>query len=490
MSSNSKKTGAPPKPVMLSTRALILLIVSAVLSLRALPSQAEEGFSIIFYLVVGALVFFIPAALISAELASAWPQDGGVYLWVKQAFGPRAGFVAIFMQWVENLPWFPSMLTFVASGLAFIVNPKLAENKYFVFVSVLVLLWLGTWLNTKGMKWSAFLSSTGATAGVLIPGVLLIVSAVVYLALGNAPAIEFSFQALIPDLGNLRQLMLLVGMLVGLAGIELSAVHIREVDNPTKNFPKATLIATGMIIVINILASLSIAVIVPAGKITASEGLFEAFKEVLSKFGLHWMMPVICIMLAYGGFAAVATWLLGPSKGLLEVAKEGYMPTFWQKRNKNGTPINILLAQSTLSSVIALSILFAPTVADAFVQMTALTALLYMVMYVLMFAAVIKLRYSQPDVVRPYKIGGGKIGIWIVAGIAILASVLVVAFGFIPPAEVTSLGARIGYWAFLAGGAVLFISVPLLFYRNALKKHTVKPENKETVPESSLEKPQ
>ncbi|MEG1872803.1 MAG: APC family permease [Ruthenibacterium sp.] len=254
MSSNSKKTSAPPKPVMLSTRALILLIVSAVLSLRALPSQAEEGFSIIFYLVVGALVFFIPAALISAELASAWPQDGGVYLWVKQAFGPRAGFVAIFMQWVENLPWFPSMLTFVASGLAFIVNPKLAENKYFVFVSVLVLLWLGTWLNTKGMKWSAFLSSTGATAGVLIPGVLLIVSAVVYLALGNAPAIEFSFQALIPDLGNLRQLMLLVGMLVGLAGIELSAVHIREVDNPTKNFPKATLIATGMIIVINILA--------------------------------------------------------------------------------------------------------------------------------------------------------------------------------------------------------------------------------------------
>ncbi|MEG0329609.1 MAG: amino acid permease [Longicatena sp.] len=464
------KNGTSSKKAILSTQSLILLIVSAVLSLRALPSQAEEGLAIIFYIVVGAMVFFIPAALVSAELASAFPQEGGVYLWVKEAFGAKFGVVAIFMQWFENLPYFPSMLTFVATGIAFVVNPQLSENKYFIFTMVITLLWLGTWINTKGMKWSAFLSSSGATIGVIIPGVLLIVCACVFLLAGNTPAIVFSLNSFFPDLGNMNQLMLLVAMLVGLAGIESSAVHIREVNNPTKNYPKAIFIATAIIIFINILASLSIAVIVPVDKITASEGLFEAFKEVFAVFKMSWLTPIAYLALAYGGFAAVTTWLLGPSKGLLQVAKEGYMPTLFQKRNKNEIPVNILFAQSGLSSLIACSILFAPSVADAFMLMTALTAMLYMVMYLLMFMAAIKLRYSQPNIERPYRIAGGTIGIWIVSGVAILGSIVVMAFGLIPPKEITTMGAKIAYWTFLIGGTALFASVPLLFYRNSKKK--------------------
>ena len=102
----------------MSVTTMALLTVAAVLSLRNLPSEAEYGYSVIFYITMAAICFFVPSALVSAELASGWPQDGGVYLWVKEAFGPKWGFVAVFMQWVENLPWFPAVLTFVASSAA------------------------------------------------------------------------------------------------------------------------------------------------------------------------------------------------------------------------------------------------------------------------------------------------------------------------------------------------------------------------------------
>lgn len=172
----------------MSVFTMTMLTVAAVLSLRNLPTQADFGYSIIFYITAAAICFFVPSALISAELASGWPEDGGVYQWVKQAFGPKWGFVAIFMQWVENLPWFPMVLTFVAAALAYAFDmPGLSDNKYFVFGAIIVTLWLSTWLNFHGIKLSAFLSSSGALFGTVIPGILIILLAIWYFSAGNAP---------------------------------------------------------------------------------------------------------------------------------------------------------------------------------------------------------------------------------------------------------------------------------------------------------------
>ena len=162
------------KSKSMSVFTMSMLTVAAVLSLRNLPSQAEYGYSVIFYLVAAAVCFFVPSALVSAELASAWPEEGGVYRWVKEAFGPKWGFVAIFMQWVENLPWFPAVLTFVASSIAYVFNPALATNRWFVLITIWVTLWLATFLNFRGVRLSAFLSSSGALAGTIVPGIAII----------------------------------------------------------------------------------------------------------------------------------------------------------------------------------------------------------------------------------------------------------------------------------------------------------------------------
>ena len=143
-------------PRKLSVFTLMMINVAAIMSLRSLPGLAEYGWSLIFYLALGSLCFFIPSALVSAELASGWSGEGGVYLWVKDAFGPKWGVVAVFMQWVENLPWFPAVLAFGGSAIAYIFDPALAQNKGFIMVVVQTSLWLATFLNFRDMRMSAF----------------------------------------------------------------------------------------------------------------------------------------------------------------------------------------------------------------------------------------------------------------------------------------------------------------------------------------------
>lgn len=335
--SESTKSQAPARRAAgLSVFTMTMLTVAAVLSLRNLPSQAEYGYSIIFYITAAAICFFVPSALVSAELASAYPEDGGVYLWVKQAFGPRWGFVAIFMQWVENLPWFPAVLTFVASSIAYVFNPALATNRWFVFGTIIVTLWFATWINFKGMKLSSFLSSSGALLGTVIPGILIILMVVGYLVAGKPAQISFSWGSLVPDLGNLNQLMLLSGMMVALSGMEMSAVHVTEMANPGRQFPKAIFSACFLVILLSVFGALAIALVIPPNDISLAAGADQAFAKIFEIFHISWMTPIMCFLLAYGALTMVITWVLGPSKGVLEVAKEGYLPQYWQKRNAQG----------------------------------------------------------------------------------------------------------------------------------------------------------
>jgi len=380
--------------------------------------------------------------------------------------------VAIFMQWVENLPWFPAILAFAASAVAYVFNPSLATNKLFVVVVIWVCLWVATFLNFRGMKLSAFLSSSGVLSGTIVPGVVIIVLGAIHVLSRKPLAIQFSPEALVPQLDNLKQLMLLAGMLMGISGMEMSAVHVTEVENPKKNFPKAIFIACVIIIFLSVVGSLSIAVVVPLKDISFSAGVFQAFHDLFAAHGIPWATPIVSLLLAYGALTMVVTWMAGPSKGVLEVAKEGYLPKFMQKSNEYGMPIGTLIVQAVISTILSLAVLLMPTVSGAFWIMSALAVQLYLVMYLLMFAAAIKLRYSRPDVERPYKIPGGNIGMWIVSGVAFLASLFVIFFGFIPTQTVRNSGvpAMIAYVAFLLVGVIVFVAVPIVFYHRAEKK--------------------
>ena len=127
---------APNSAFTMSIKGMAMLTVCSVFSLRNLPSMAEYGWNIIFFLSAAAACFFIPSALVSAELASTYPQRGGVFIWVKEAFGPKLGFLAIFMEWFQNMPWYPAAVTFVATCIAYIFNPELASNRWLSLIHI------------------------------------------------------------------------------------------------------------------------------------------------------------------------------------------------------------------------------------------------------------------------------------------------------------------------------------------------------------------
>jgi len=452
---------------------LAMINLAAIASLRGLPSMAEYGFSSAFYYILAAIAFFIPVAFVAAELATGWPKKGGIYAWVKEAFGPRWGFVAIWLQWIQNVVFYPTVLSFTAATLAFAFNPSLAENALYTLGIILVVYWGATLANFRGMKTSGWISTIGVAFGLVIPGALLILLGVTWFFSGNPLQVDFSWNALIPDMSNIHNIVFAAGILLAFGGLEMSAVHAREVKDPSKDYPKAIFVSVIIILIIFILGTLSIAAVVPQEKISLVAGIMEAFSDFLNAYNLAWLVPVIAVMIAIGAVGQVGTWIVGPSKGLLATAEEGDLPPFFQKINKNGMPVHVMIVQGCIVSALALILILEPSVSNSFWMLTSLTAQLYLIMYLLLFFAGIKLKYSQPNVKRAYSVPGGKAGMWIVAGIGIIAAIAGISLLFFPPAQLHS-GNELLYDGFLAVGIIVLGGAPLLIYH--LRKPSWKPK--------------
>ena len=454
-----------PKKHYLSVFVLAMMNVAVVMSLRGLPMMAREGTSMLFYILFASILFLVPVSLVSAELATGWPEDGGVYRWVKEAFGANWGFTAIWLQWIQNVIWYPTVLAFAAGALSYLfVDPSLAGNKFFNVAVILVVYWGATFVNFRGMKSSGWLSTAGVLGGTIFPGVLIIVLGFLWWISGKPVAFTMDVaKGFLPDFGNFSNIAFLAGIVLLFAGMEVGAVHVRDLKDPKAQFPKATFLAMFIIIVIFTLGSLSIAIVLPESKISLNAGIMQAFRGMLISYGLDFLLPVLGFLTAFGAIGGVTAWIAGPSKGLLATAKNGDIPPILQKVNKNGVQTHILWIQGMIVTAISLVFLLMPNVSSAFFLLTALTALLYLFMYILLYASAIKLKFSQPNVHRSYKVPGGKFGMCIVAGFGMAAVVFAIVVGFFPPAMLT-VGSPLFYVLFLVGGVIVFVSAPLIIH--------------------------
>ena len=461
----SKKSGRQ----VLGLFTLSMIGVAAVLSLRNVPSVAEEGFGSIFYWILGAIIVFLPVAFVSAELATGWPQTGGLYVWVKEAFGDRWGFVTSWFYWIANVVWFPTILAFTAATIAYIFNPGLANNGFYMMSVILVVFWAVTIINFFGMKVSGWVSTVGVILGTLIPGAILIIMGLWWVAAGNPSQITMTSSSVIPDFSSINNMVFLVGVSLSYVGLELSSIHAQEVKNPHRNYPKSILIAVLIVLFIYIITTIAVAVVVPQSEISLVAGLMQAFEAFFKPFNMAWIVPLIATLTAIGAFALINTWVIAPAKAFMVTARNGDLPPFMQKVNSNYAPVSILILQAIVGSFLAFIFVLMPNVNASYWIITALTSQLYTIIYILMFAAAIRLRYTKPDVERPYKVPGGMIGMWIVAGIGVIGSLLILTVGFFPPSQITT-GSLMFYEAFLFGGIILFALIPFIIY------HFRKPE--------------
>lgn len=481
-------TNQTPKGTALKLGVMTLAImnVAAVVSLRGLPSQATYGVSSAFYYLFAAIVFLIPTALVAAELASMFSdKQGGVFRWVGEAYGKRIGFLAIFLQWIESTIWFPTVLTFGAVSLAFIgtnevSDAAMASNKVFTLVVVLAIYWGATIISLKGMNWVSKVAKIGAMVGTIIPAGLLIVFGAIYLLSGGHNYMDMS-GSFIPDLSNFNNLVLASSIFLFYAGMEMSGIHVMDVNNPTKNYPKAIFIGAFITVVIFVLGTFALGFVIPADKINLTQSLLVGFDNYFAYLKMSWAGPVMAIALAFGVLAGVLTWVAGPSRGIFVVGKAGYLPPFLQKTNKGGIQKNILYVQGAVVSFLGILFVVMPSVQTFYQILSQLTVLLYLIMYLLMFSAAIVLRYKMPTLARPFAIGKkSNILMWIVAGMGFLGSLLAFVLSFIMPSMFEGQISDVTWFGVLIAGAVLVVVAPFIIF--AMRKPSWKDPNAEIEP--------
>ncbi|MBN2689754.1 MAG: amino acid permease [Gammaproteobacteria bacterium] len=459
----------------LSMFGLAMLNVAAVMSLRGLPMMAETGLHMVFYLLFTAIFFLIPCSLVSAELATGWPEHGGVYRWVKEAFGSRWGFVAIWLQWIQNVIWYPTVLAFAAAALAYMFgDPKLAASNSYTVSVILISYWTATFITFAGLKLAGRVTMLGVIFGTIVPGVIIICLGVVWLLTGHSIAFLNTHNlSLLPNFSHFSNLAFLASIVLLFAGMEVGAVHVRELKNPHKEYPRAVFLAAAIILLIFIVGSLSVAAVLPVKDISLTAGVMEAFGRMLRIYHLHYLMPFLGLLIAFGSLGGVLAWISGPSKGLLATAKNGEIPPFLAHTNKNGIQTHILFIQAVIVTALSSLYLIMDNVSSAFFLLSAMTITLYLVMYLLLFVAAIRLRYSQPSVERAYKIPGGNFGMWLVAGIGIFAVLFALVMGFVPPTRL-QIGTPTLYVTLVASGLIIFVGLPLIIHackRESWLKH-------------------
>lgn len=481
-----------------SALTLALMTVASVVSLRGLPMMAAEGFSMVFYIFFATFIFLIPAAMVSAELGSAFADtSGGVYTWVKAAFGARWGFTAIWLQWIQNVVWYPTVLAYAASCLAYLfMDDSLAASGTYTGIIILVVYWLATLVAFKGSSAVNSVTKYGVLLGTLLPGVLIILFGLLWVDQGNTIAImvqevtthsgklvqEHVHPRLFPHLTGLGSIAFLAGIVLLFAGVEVQAVQAADMKDPAREFPLAMLLASVVIFLLFLLGSFAIAAVIPAKEISLTAGIMQAFKVLLTKYHLSFLIPIMGLLMAFGAIGGVMSWVTGPSRGLLQTAREGEMPPIMAKTNSDGAPVTLLYIQAAVVTVLAALYFVMKDVSVAFFVLSAMTATLYLAMYMLMFAAALRLRYTKPDMPRPYKVPGGLIVMWIIAGLGFLGVTFALIVGFFPPSNLP-VGNPTLYVALVAAGLILFTGMPLLI--QAMKKPSWKPADTATNPGAS-----
>jgi len=438
--------------------ALAMLIVANTGSIAQLSDSAEFGLGAITVYLIPALLFLIPVAAVSAELAMGW--EGGIFSWVRAAFGDRWGFQATWLQWIQSVALYPSLLSFAAASLAAAVGrPDLAGNGLYVGAVVLVVFWLATFIVSRGLGATAKAGSIGLILGTVIPALALILFMFSWLVDGKHSDTPLAAADIVPPVHGLASIALVVGTFVAFAGLEVNAVHIRSLKGRPRTYVPAVLVGVIIIFVMYCLGSIAISVVVPTDVLNLNAGAAQAFDAYSRGFGIPAVGNLLSAALAIGALAASIVWVAGPSRSLLLVARAGYLPPRLQKVNRAEVQMPILVLQGLIVTVLALVFVVLPNTSTAFVVLQDMTVILYMCMYILMFASALKLRRSQPEVERPLRVPA----IWLFCGAGILAAVSAIVLGLTPPSQLSKASPVAYAVGVILGVIVLAIPCQLIY---------------------------
>lgn len=446
-------------PRTLSTFKIVMITMISVDSIRNLPMAAQYGMSLVTFYLIAGLAFFLPLALITSRFASEYPNTGGSYLWIEAAFGKKIGFLSVWLQWVYQIIWYPTIFAFIGTTLASLIHPAWETNPHFILLVSLGLFWAMTWMSSYGMRATSWMSSIGVILGTLLPMAFILGLAVFWLAKGHPSATDFSTRALIPNQNALDNLGFFANILFSLMGLEVVAMHAGNVKTPESSFRKAMKISGILILLSLILSSLALCTVISPNQIGLLNGLMAAFRAFLDQDHLGYLLPFVGIAIILGSLGTAFSWMIGLARGLQIACMDAGVFKGLHPRNAADMPHRVLLLQGVLYSILVAAFLLFPNVNNSYWLLSVLTSQFALLYYAVLFAAAMKLyTLKRPLGSRTLK---GQLIERYLPSLAILTSLFGVFIGFLPPESIPAHGI-LKYELLLIAGLVGFC-LPLLY---------------------------
>ncbi len=388
----------------LNLRDVVLMNIVAVVGLRWIARGARTGPASVPLWMLAWIAFFVPLALAVAALARKYPEQGGVYAWVRRAFGPGHGFICGWCLWVNNLFYFPSVLLFGAANFAAMGGARwhwLGEARWFSVMFVLIGIWLAAAISIIGLHWGKWLQNAG-TLGVWIPAGLLIGCGLLALTRFGS-ATDFSVAAMVPHGAVLDTIGLWSAMCFAFSGFEITSLIGQEIEDPERTIPRGVFIAGAGTTLIYILGSASVLFAVPVSSLKELSGITDAVQLVGGRVGLTGLAALTGALLTLNALAGTASWTAGAARVPFAAGVDAAMPrAFARLHPRYRTPHVALIVQSLAASAIFLVSVFfsvagrATSIQEAYDILVNLTILIYFVPYLYLFAAQMRLLPDTP----------------------------------------------------------------------------------------------
>lgn len=415
------------------------MTASMVMAVYEYPTFATSKLHLVFYLLLGGFLWFIPVALCAAEMATVdgW-EKGGVFTWTGKNLGKKYGFANLFFEFFEITVGFVTMIYFILGALSYVFDwPALNSNPMIKFIGVLVIFWILALSQFGGTKYTAKIAKIGFIVGILLPAAILIILALIYIIQGN-PIYISSKDTFVPDFTKVNTLVVFVSFILSYMGVEASATHANEMDNPKKEYPLAMLLLVIVAIVVSTLGGLAIAAVIPQNQINLSAGVVQTFAVLLGHFTANntILVKIIALLLAFGVIAEVSSWVVGPTRGMIIAAEEGAIPKSWAKTNEHDVPVYLVIAQGIIVSIWDAVLTFGAGGSNlSFLAAMSLTVVIYLSGYILFFVGYIKAILGE-GLNGAYQMPGGKPVKIIVAIIGLATSIFAFFISFVPPTSI------------------------------------------------------
>ena len=444
-------------------RDVVLFNISAIVGLRWLTTAASQfGLASLGLWLLAMLIFFLPSAVAVRELAEIDPGAGGIYRWVRRAFGPVHGFVAGWGYWVNNLFYFPSLLVTTAAIAAYAAGPRfvrLGDDPWFIGGVSLAGLWLAVGMNLVGLRVGKRLQNLGGY-GTWVPALIFVLLAV-WSLVARGSATPVTVRGLLPARLDLPSINLFATMTFAFAGLELAPTLGDEIHDPARTLRRGIAVSALAIVAMYVLGTAAMLVALPQETVSITNGMPQATAALVERLGAAWLAPVaaiVAILLVLGNLGGLGAWLAGSARLPFVAGVDGALPpAFGRIHPRWQTPYVGLVTQGAIATVFVIASLVGTTVKNAYLVLTQTTLILFFIPYLYLFLAYLRLcrvRTSTTTLV-------GVVGF-----AAVLFSIVL---GFVPPAD------EVHPWLYRAkvvGGVIGFMALGVLLAARGVRHRT------------------